>query len=262
MSRRTAKVLPIEPEARPTPARHGSLGKTTLLPWEDAAEFEALLAELLEEHRPQGPTKRHLVEELASVLWRSRRVRLAEAAAYRAGLHDAVGSFRGERTVERALAHVEGASAEDAAVAVQATSESSAADLREVDADRAMTEAALRRLREGGEEAYRQALEALREDTREWWAQALGDDEGDSEDTPYAADADGLRRFLEGAVMGHHHDRRREIERRPLIVSQAHGEAFDPVRLATLGRYETHLDRKLEKTLAMLLKLKEMRSGS
>ena len=62
--------------------------------------------------------------------------------------------------------------------------------------------------------------------------------------------------------MGHHQERRREIERRPLVASQAHGEAFDPVRLATLGRYESHLDRKLEKTLAMLLKLKELRASS
>jgi hypothetical protein len=30
-------------------------------------------------------------------------------------------------------------------------------------------------------------------------------------------------------------------------------------KLAWLGRYEAHLDRKLERTLAMLMRLKELR---
>ena len=34
---------------------------------------------------------------------------------------------------------------------------------------------------------------------------------------------------------------------------------LDPERLEGLARYEVHLDRKLERMLAMLLKLKELR---
>ena len=41
----------------------------------------------------------------------------------------------------------------------------------------------------------------------------------------------------------------------PLIREQALGEALDP---AKLGRYEVHLDRKLERMLAMLLRLKDL----
>ena len=37
------------------------------------------------------------------------------------------------------------------------------------------------------------------------------------------------------------------------------GESLDPNKLERLARYETHLDRKLERTLAMLLRLKELR---
>ena len=36
-------------------------------------------------------------------------------------------------------------------------------------------------------------------------------------------------------------------------------ENCDPDRLDRLARYETHLDRKLERTLAVLLKLKDLR---
>ncbi len=39
-----------------------------------------------EEHGPQGPTEEQLVEELAGIIWRKRRLRLAEAATHRGGL--------------------------------------------------------------------------------------------------------------------------------------------------------------------------------
>ena len=66
--------------------RHGILSKYALLPWEDAEEYATLLAAFVEEHAPQGPTEEHLVEELAGILWRKRRLRLAEAAAQRRSL--------------------------------------------------------------------------------------------------------------------------------------------------------------------------------
>jgi hypothetical protein len=37
---------------------------------------------------------------------------------------------------------------------------------------------------------------------------------------------------------------------RPLIREQAFGESLDPDKLERLGRYEVHLDRKLERMLA------------
>src|SRR5580700_5450690 len=81
--------------------RHGVLSRYTVLPWESADEYAMLVAE----HTPQGPTEEHLVEELAGVLWRKRRLRLAEAAAHRRGLEDTFDSYR--KTAKAALAHVE-----------------------------------------------------------------------------------------------------------------------------------------------------------
>ena len=66
--------------------RHGVLSRYTVLPWESADEYRAVLGALVAEHAPQGPTEEHLVEELAGILWRKRRLRLAEAAAHRRGL--------------------------------------------------------------------------------------------------------------------------------------------------------------------------------
>ena len=78
---------------------------------------------------------------------------------------------------------------------------------------------------------------------------------------PPPPDAEGLRGFIEGEVLPWFGTRKKELANRPLIREQAFGEAFDPDKLERLGRYEVHLDRKLERTLAMLLKLKELRAA-
>ena len=76
---------------------------------------------------------------------------------------------------------------------------------------------------------------------------------------PATADAEGLRRFLEDEVLPWFENRKKELANRPLIREQAFGEALDPDKLERLGRYEVHLDRKLERMLTMLLRLKDLR---
>jgi hypothetical protein len=66
--------------------RHGVLSRYAVLPWEDEKGYNILLGALVVEHKPQGPTEEHLVEEIAGIIWRKRRLRLAEAAAHRRGL--------------------------------------------------------------------------------------------------------------------------------------------------------------------------------
>jgi hypothetical protein len=55
--------------------------------------------------------------------------------------------------------------------------------------------------------------------------------------------------------------RKKELANRPLIREQAFGEALDPDKLERLGRYEVHLDRKLDRMLTMLLRLRDLRQG-
>jgi hypothetical protein len=71
-----------------------------------------------------------------------------------------------------------------------------------------------------------------------------------------------LRRFLEGEVARWFDNRKKELANRALIREQAFGQALDPDKLERLGRYEVHLDRKLERMLTMLLRLKELRQGT
>jgi hypothetical protein len=166
--------------ARFNALRHGVLSQYTVLPWEDLEEYRALVEALAAEHGPQGPTEEHLVEELAGVIWRKRRLRLGEAAAHHRALKRSTDPL-GE-TAKAALVHVAGDEDNHSVTdAIAATEEQTAADVTDVESDQAMTE--------------------------------------------------------------------------------AFGEAVDPDRLERLARYEVHLDRKLERTVAMLLKLQELRAA-
>ena len=64
---------------------------------------------------------------------------------------------------------------------------------------------------------------------------------------------------LVGELLPWFENRKKELANRPLIREQAFGEALDPDKLERLGRYEVHLDRKLERMLTMLLRLKDLR---
>jgi hypothetical protein len=263
----TEPDLPAETRGTEVPRfnalRHGVLSRYTVLPWENADEYSALLAALAAEHAPRGPTEEHLVEELAGILWRKRRLRLAEAAAHRRGLDGTLASYR--ETVKVALVHLDATDQSERVVdAIRATASDTHDDIREMDEDEAMTRRALDLLDSRRNDRYEAALAALHEDTRVWWADMLARDpeELDEGEVPATPDEAGLRRFLEGAVLPWFDGRKKELVNRPLIREQAFGEALDPEKLERLGRYEVHLDRKLERMLAMLLRLKDLRAGT
>lgn len=243
--------------------KHGILSRDTVLPWEDQNEYQALVAALANEHDPQGPTEEHLVEELAGILWRKRRLRLAETATFRRGLKETTETYRD--TARAALIHVTAEKGVDGVEdAIRATPEQTVVDLADVDEDEAMTAKAMRILRTGKPGTYERALGAVRDDTREWWEELLTweqEDFDEGEEMP-TADADGLIAFFESKVQPWYAERRRELKTRPLIRDQAIAEALDPKRLERLARYEVHLDRKLERMLTILFKIQELRRNS
>jgi hypothetical protein len=53
--------------ARFNALQHGVLSQYRVLPWEDVEEYGALLEALVAEHKPQGPTEEHLVEEIQGI---------------------------------------------------------------------------------------------------------------------------------------------------------------------------------------------------
>jgi hypothetical protein len=263
---KTTQTLPAETGStditRFNALRHGVLSRYTVLPWESADEYRAVVEALVAEHGPQGPTEEHLVEEIAGILWRKRRLRLAEAAAHRRGLEGTLASYR--ETVKVALVHLDTSGQSERVVdAIRATTTDTEEDIADMETDEAMTRRALELLGSKRNDAYEAALAALREDTQAWWADTLAcdpDELGEGEERA-TADVEGLRRFLEDEVLPWFDNRRMELVNRPLAREQAFGEALDADKLERLGRYEVHLDRKLERMLAMLLRLKDLRQG-
>jgi hypothetical protein len=140
---------------------------------------------------------------------------------------------------------------------VRATEATEAGDLAEIERDEAMTRRALEILGQGGRNAYRDALAALEPGTEAWWAERL-EEEADEEEGRRSAAAS-LREFLESDVADWYHRARAQLAHGPAIRRQAHGESLDPDRAAKLQAYDVRLDRQVERTLAVLLKLQEVR---
>ena len=70
--------LPAYKVVRFNALKHGILSRYTVLSHESHADYESLVNSLMDEHLPAGATEQHLIEELASVIWRERRVLHAE----------------------------------------------------------------------------------------------------------------------------------------------------------------------------------------
>src|SRR4051812_8526194 len=138
----TTQALPAESGGteitRFNALRHGVLSRYTVLPWESADEYRAVVAALAAEHAPQGPTEEHLVEEIAGILWRKRRLRLAEAAAHRRGLQGTLAPYR--ETVKVALVHLDTTGQSERVVdAIRAAATDTDEDIAEMETDEAMT---------------------------------------------------------------------------------------------------------------------------
>ncbi|MCW2312737.1 hypothetical protein [Rhodoferax antarcticus] len=84
--------------------KHGILSRYSVLSHESHADYESLVNSLMAEHLPAGATEQHLIEELASVIWRKRRVLQAEGATINKGLKE---SARSAKTVIPAAAPFE-----------------------------------------------------------------------------------------------------------------------------------------------------------
>lgn len=236
--------------------KHGILSRETILPHESRENYESLLNELREEYAPNGPTENALVEELASILWRKRRVLAAEGAQINSGIARAMtNSHRLVNTATPFLPMITGNQflgdeslpvreilALDAG-GLERRGEALLAVYNAVDKSR-------RLLDQGGRGAARKAIEALPNSLTELW---------------YAKDRYGetiyqVDRFLENEVLPHLAEEKRLLENADALRRQALGSAVTGLPFESIARYEAHLDRKFERTLSMLIKLKAMKA--
>jgi hypothetical protein len=234
--------------------KHGILSKLAVLAHEDLAEFADLLAALMDEHRPAGMTERHLIEELATIIWRKRRVLLAEGAKINEGLKSAVSSAAS--VIKSAAPFQRGLAGENSDLRefMDGTPEEIAERQRDAKLDLEATKKAAAILRKAGPNAYIKARRALIQESRDYWDEHV-------EEESFPATAEGLAAFIRESLEPICFQMAREAEYTPAIKAQTLGEGLQAHRLEKLIRYETHLDRKFERTLAMLLKLKDLRGA-
>lgn len=124
----------------------------------------------------------------------------------------------------------------------------------EAQLDLAATNKAQAILRKGGSKAYEKAQDALAPAYLDWWGDHIDENE-------YPDTAEGLSQFIREILAPICIRTEYEFQFTAAIKSQILGEGLQADRLENLNRYETHLDRKFERTLAMLLKMKELRGG-
>ncbi|HMV22611.1 MAG TPA: hypothetical protein PKE50_15175, partial [Rhodocyclaceae bacterium] len=185
------------------------------------------------------------------IIWRKRRVLLAEGAKINEGLKSAVSSAAS--VIKSAAPFQRGIGGENADLRefMEGTPEEIAERQRDAALDLAATQKAAAILRKGGPNAYAKARRALIPESRDWWDEHVAEEE-------YPATAEGLTEFIRDSLEPICYRMVKEAEFTPAIKAQTLGEGLRAHLLEKLNRYETHLDRKFERTLAMLLKLKEL----
>ena len=141
---------------------------------------------------------------------------------------------------------------------MRATPEETEQELRENREAWEAADKALAVLRAGKDGAYESALGALSAGTRDWWLETL-EEWAEEPEPDYEATAESLSGWLEEEAVPYFRKREVKLANREMIREHALGEALTANAFVGLARYEVHLDRKLERTLAMLLKLKALR---
>ena len=237
----------------PLSLKHGILSEALLLPHESEEEFLAVRSTLSERFRPQDGTEAFLIDALATVLWRKRRVIAAERALINQGLARAL---LHEKTLANTAApfrmHVEQKSEwdEDTALPVRQVLSLSEPELEErkerlLAAEDSIDEAEL--ILQSGCDKARLAIRKLPKSLQAVW---LSKKRG-------LIDAETVRAFLKAEVMPKIEAEKLVLRNAAFLRSQAAGAAAAGADFRTLARYEAHLDQSFGKILKMLIALKD-----
>ncbi|MDA0781246.1 MAG: hypothetical protein PQ612_00030 [Rickettsiales bacterium] len=107
---------------------------------------------------------------------------------------------------------------------------------------------------------YEKAFAALhKDDQHEWKTEYLGQKVSEYSERVYEENEESLHSWIITNIP-YYEARVYELENREKIKKQVLGQSFLAQNdLNKFTRYENHLDRKFEKTLAMLIKLQELR---
>lgn len=253
------KAVPAESgydDSRFNATKHGITSAQAVFPWENSDEYKALHAETAVDLKPNGPIETRIVAEIADVFWRKQRLHKMETGAARFALGEIVWErfvpgrapvARSEDIPEEQLAHLKYFMSIFAVEPQQAETMSV-----EVEAELADIAAARRRLLK--HEDVDQVLGELSEPVREEYEDAHKRQSCTGDEKPLFT----LIKILL--------DRKSELEYKRQflgIYREVHDAALYEVAVGPIydkiARYETHLDRKLERAFKILLAIKSFK---
>ena len=258
----TEITAPVSPKAAPSlrpyeavrfnALKHGILSRYTVLSHENHADYESLVNSLMDEHLPAGATEQHLIEELASVIWRKRRVLQAEGATINQDLKSVASNTKA--VVQAAAPFQRGIYSQtiDLGDVMDLSQDEVIEHQRAAHQDMESLQKASRLLSQAEKGAYKKAVAALLPDSQEMWRDAVAAEQ-------YIGDAQGLSSYMNEVLDPLIIQMDKEARYHENIKNQALGQGLVAYKFQQLSRYETHLDRKFERTLGMLIKLQEIR---
>ena len=228
--------------------KHGILSKEAVLPHESKEEFEDLLVQYEADFAPANATENTLVEELASIVWRKKRLLKAENAKINNGLANALNlSQRLLNSSVPLSLHIEDERIE-AREFLKLSAEELEEKRKEMESEEQKRQLAAEILSQGGRNCTKRASECLGDFLFNLWYS----------DEYAQHDRYGLPVFLSGKAKTAVEQTLAVINHVSEIKEQALGNAINQVNFDSFARYEAHLDRKYERTLAMLIKLKSL----
>jgi len=249
--------------------KHGILSKYTVMHWENRDDYDALLGSLIDEYKPANATEEHLVEELAGIIWRKMRLKYAEMSSLQTSLSRNIGLevFSSKDCVKEALlSSSDKLKSFDIKQAVLSSEKETINELEKTNNKLKCCLLSEQIIAESN--SYNDALLALdEEDQSDWINNWLGEDEENqkqedqeqSSDEYYSASTEDLLLYIED-LKKCYGSRIYELENRSKVRHQALGKTFFyDKELNKYIRYESHLDKKFEKTLAMLIRLQDLR---
>jgi len=230
--------------------KHGVLSREAVLSWESKEDYDSLLMAFEQDYEPQGVTETYLVTELAQVVWRKRRLRMAEKTIVKSNLVDC--DNYSSKTVKKAIyAHPEVTKIENESVeaAFRMGDKEAKEQIKYLQKKiKYYTEIRDKEL------SYEEYMATIDDELKENWQDWLDDGER------YKATAESFQSYLQYVHIDFYKEELAPLLVRNEIKEEALCESAEPTRrFLNLARYETTLDRKFEKNLAMLIKLQELR---
>lgn len=254
--RQSTKTTNSYASTRYNATKHGALSRVPVLPWENADEFAQLQDDLVKEYNPQGASEEHLVFEIANCIFRKQRVYQAENAL----IMSRIGNYSSGSLKRMANLLVPGVVL-DTSFGSKDLDLKSALNTDSVNPQEAEIRAQNKYLSDvqaviDSDLSYEKMLNHCPPAAVKIWHDWLGNEGGG-----YTPDKKSFKEFLTTEVIEWCEAHASEVQARPYIRQQLVGLSYVPNSDTDhLQRHETTLDRRLEKSVGMLLKLQEVRA--